>query len=95
VTAIVRPIKPEDHAFIYATWLRQLWFDKNNATLLPKATFMRLKHNEIEGMLRKGTGLVGKIVCSNEDPDLIYGYRVGSYSYFKKAFRGIGLEELI
>lgn len=89
--AIVRQIKPEDHAFIYATWLRQLWFSTDNATMLPKAMFMKLHHTKIERKLSKG----GTVLCSEEDPTLIYGYSVCGRVYFKRAFRGIGLEEML
>jgi len=88
---VIRDIKPEDHAFIYATWLRQLWFSKDNNTLLPKDTFMRVQHKRIEDKLSKG----GKIVCPPDDTNLIYGYTVDGYTYIKKAFRNIGLEEIL
>lgn len=89
---VLRPISPEDHAFIYATWLRQLWFAKSNLTTLSKTRFMNLHHKKIEVAIHSSEG---KVACLEDDRSFLLGYRVGEFMYVKKAFRGQGIEDAL
>lgn len=92
---VVRAMKPTDTNFIFATWLRQLWFSTNNISTLPKDTFMRLHHARIDKLLKQ---VPIRIICLEEDPDVILGYAIDTepaYIYFKKSWRGAGLEKLL
>jgi hypothetical protein len=93
---IVRPAVDTDYPFIFATWLRQLYYSKDNKSTLPKETFMRLHHNRIEGIL--ATTPV-KVACLESDPDIILAYRVACdpapWYYAKKSFRLLDLKRLM
>ena len=89
----VRRAVPADHPFIYATYLRNRWFSKENTTTLQKSTWMRLQHARLERMLAEQPVLVA---CLSSDPDTILGYRFrdGSedWTYVKLAFRPEGVQ---
>lgn len=92
---MVRPAKPSDHAFIYATWLRQLWFSADTATTLHKNVFMRVNHTLIEKVLNGDPVLVASL---KEDPDVILGYAAFKdrpYVYVKKVWREAGVDNLL
>lgn len=88
----IRPIKGSDEAFIYATWLRQLWYSRDTVTTLNKDVFMRVNHNLIERTLKEDPVLVA---CLSDDHDVIIGYaafKEDPYVYLKKAWRNTGVE---
>jgi len=90
----IRSFKKEDEAFIFATWLRHLWYSKDNKTTLSKETFMRLHHSRISDLLNSRPV---EVACLAEDPDVIVGYAVhddNRFTYLKKAWRGLGVEKL-
>lgn len=86
-------MQEEDTAFIYATWLRQLWYAKTNNTTLTKQTFMKVYHKQIEFLIRHHAVAVSVL---KDDPDTILGYAVATepemFSYVKKAWRDVGIE---
>jgi hypothetical protein len=91
----IRPSRHSDEAFIYATWLRQLWYSHDTITTLNKDVFMRVNHNLIEKTLKEDPILVA---CLADDKDTIVGYcafKDEPYVYLKKAWRGLGIEELL
>ncbi len=87
----IRPAVSSDHNFIYATYLRNEWFNKSNATTLKRATWSALHHKKLEEILK---GLV-LIACLDESPDTILGYSFSNgskpYCYVKLAWRSEGL----
>lgn len=68
---IVRPVTQSDHNFIFATYLRNRWFDKANTTTLKRSTWSSMQHKRLEGILALEHCLVA---CIDEDPDTIVGY---------------------
>jgi hypothetical protein len=85
---LIRPAAASDEAFVYATYLRNSWYSKDNTTTLPKATWMRLMHQRLERMLRETPPVVA---CLADDPDTILGYRLQdgdkTFTYVKLAWR--------
>lgn len=84
-----------DHAFIYSSWLRSLYYGDSWVACIPKSIFMTNYHNIIEKLLSVSTI---KIACLKEDPNTILAYAVLSndescihYAYCKKPWRKIGL----
>lgn len=91
----VRELRESDLAFIFATWLRQLWFSPSNKTTFGKEEFMRLHHMRIEKVLKEKPV---RVACLLEDEDVIVGYEVKDsepFTYMKKAWRGLGVEKLL
>lgn len=92
----VRQAVPDDHAFIYATYLRNKWFDKDQKTTLKRSTWSKLQHTRLERILSDETVL---IACLSDDPDLIVGYvfmdGVRPFTYVKLDWRspGLGISE--
>lgn len=62
---------PDDHAFLFATYLQNNWYDKTNSTTLKKATWMSLQHKRLEKVLAEQPI---KIACLSKDEDIIVGY---------------------
>lgn len=90
---LIRHNLPDDEAFIYATYIRNQWFSKDNTTTLKRATWSAIQHKRLEGIL--GSTQV-KLACLDEDPDTIIGYAFmdganGAFCYVKLAFRSEGL----
>lgn len=85
---LTRPIIDADHNFVYATYLRNRWFDKNNLTTLRRKTWSVLQHKRLEDIMRKKLVV---IACLDEDPDVIVGYALRDqdklYCYIKLSFR--------
>ena len=85
---LIRFLTEGDEAFIYSTYLRNRYFDKNNKTTLKRSTWSSLQHKRLEGILGKDLVL---IACLESDPDIIVGYAFmdGSepWSYVKKDWR--------
>jgi hypothetical protein len=87
---VYRQSKPEDYSFIYATYLRNNWFARENNSTLKRATWSALQHKRLEGFITKVL-----VACVDEDQDEILGYALmdGStpYVYLKLAYRSEGL----
>ena len=85
---VIRPATESDHNFIYATYIRNRWFDKGNVTTLKRSTWSAMQHKRLEGIL---TGTL--IACLDEDPDTIVGYALWDgrtpYSYIKRDWRQV------
>jgi hypothetical protein len=92
----LRPAVGTDHAFIYATYIRNRWFDKENKTTLKRSTWSSLQHQRLETILSNGLVIVA---CLDEDEDCILGYvfmdQGKPYSYIKLDWRsdGLGVKE--
>ncbi len=70
----IRPIKPEDEAFVYSTWLQNLYANTRWRTQPTRKAFFKY-HDVIEHILRKA-GTSVNICCLKDDPDVIVGYCV-------------------
>lgn len=88
-----RQNRPADEAFIFATYLRNRWFDKANKTTLKRSTWSSLQHKRLERLLNEQKVL---IACLDEDNDTILGYAfiddISPYAYVKLAFRSEGFD---
>lgn len=77
-----------DHAFLFATYLQNNWYDKTNSTILKKDMWMGLQHKRLEKVLEEQPV---KIACLEEDPDVILGYSFNDngkpFVYVKLAWR--------
>ena len=84
----IRDAEPSDHAFLFATYLKNNWYDQTQSTTLKKHTWMALQHRRLEKVLN--TKPV-KIACLSEDPEVILGYAFKDgdkpFSYVKLAWR--------
>ena len=89
----IRQLKEEDMPFIFATWLRQLWYAKTNHTTLTKSSFFKVYHEQLEFLVRHHDTAVAAL---KDDPDTILGYLVDTeptpFVYIKKAWRDVGIE---
>lgn len=93
----VRQLQEDDKAFLFATYLRNHWFSKDNKTTLAKETFMRIYHKRMEDLMKT---VPIKVLCLTEDPTVILGYSIEEkqdkkFVYLKKAFRNLGLERML
>lgn len=91
----IRDYKPEDKAFIMATWLRGIYYGDSWFSQVPKQIFMDNYKKFLEVLIDKGTV---KIACLIEDKDVILGYSVLSkdfsvihWVFVKSAFRNQGI----
>lgn len=89
---LVRDAEPDDHSFLFSTYLRNNWYSKTQTTTLKKATWMGLQHRRLEKVLEDQTV---KVACLSEDPDTIIGYcfKDGKepFTYVKLAWRAPNL----
>jgi hypothetical protein len=86
---------PGDHAFIMATWLRGAYFGNPWFNLIPMTIYMLSYHTFLENLLQL-PGVVVKVACLREDPDVILGYSVSCgtrlhWVFVKSAWRKIGI----
>jgi hypothetical protein len=88
---VIRNSKPSDYAFMFATYLRNRYFDKNNKTTLKRSTWSDLHHKRLESILPKAL-----VACLSEDEDTILGYSFidgkEPWVYVKLAWRSQGLD---
>ena len=94
----VRDYKPNDKAFIMATFLRGLYYGDSWFSQIPKDIFMDNYKRVAEAIVDNPQNNI-KIACLREDEDVIIGYSVLSadfsvihWVFVKSAFRlqGIG-----
>lgn len=91
----VRDYLPGDKNFIYASWLRGLYYGEPFFREIPKDVFMENYHRVLEAILAKQEITV-KVACLKDDPEVILGYSVLSpgvchWVFTKAAWRGIGI----
>lgn len=96
----IRPYKPEmDKNFVYATWLRGLYYGDSWFSMIPKAIFMTNYQAVIDRIL-SGPACEVKVACLKDDPDVILGYAVGhtvdagyvlDWVFVKSSWRLIGV----
>lgn len=89
---VVRPLTQSDEAFVYATYLRNRWFDTSNKTTLKRSTWCQLQHKRLETIMANDVVLVA---CLSDDTDTIIGYVLRDglepWAYIKLAWRSPGL----
>jgi len=93
----IRDATPADKNFIYASWLRGLYYGDSWFKEIPKSIFMEAYHSVLETILENPTTQV-KVACLHDDPEVILGYAVlGTegrrvhWVFVKKAWRTIGI----
>lgn len=84
-----------DEPFIFATWLKGLYFGNSWFKAIDKACYLLAYRKIIQNILfHKGTEV--KIACLKEDPEIIIGYSIFEghilhWVHVKKEFRGLGI----
>lgn len=90
---LVRDYTSSDSNFIFATYLRNRFFDKANTTTLKRSTWSSLQHKRLEAIMHNDRVVVA---CLDEDVDTILGYALmdgnSPYCYIKLAWRSPGLD---
>ncbi len=86
-----------DEDFIYATWLRGLYYGNSWFREIEKEAFFSNYHRVVEGILTKPDTQVS-IACLKDTPDVILAYCVFRdetvhWVYCKKDWRGIKLSQ--
>lgn len=95
-----RDFTPEDKNFIFASWLRGLYYGCNWFREINKDVFMRNYHNFLERLLSQPTVSI-KVACLKNDPEVILGYSVlGAddtlhWVFVKSAWRNIGVAKAL
>lgn len=95
----IRDYKPEDKAFIMATFLRGLYYGDSWFGLMPKDIFMANYKLIAEAILNKHQV---KVACLCEDKDVILGYSIVSkdlatihWVFVKSLFRKKGIAKAL
>ena len=90
-----------DNNFIFASWLRGLFYGGSHFSMMPKDIFMTNYHKVIEYILKNPKTTI-KVACLKDDPEVILGYAIlGNnettlhYVFVKNAWRKIGLAKLL
>ncbi len=91
----IRDGQPGDVNFIYATWLKGLRFGNDLFREIPAKVYFEAYHKVVEALLNR-PGVVIRVACLLEDPDVILGYSVSKgdrldYVFVKTAWRKIGI----
>lgn len=93
----IRTANEKDINFIFATFLRGLYYGDSWFSEIPKTIFMENYHNALKRILVNPNNYV-KIACLVEDPEIILAYAILSsdnktlhWAFCKKAWRAIGL----
>ena len=91
----IRDAIKADESFIFATWLKSLYFGDSWFSHTEKNSFMKNYHKLIESLLSQD-GIQVKIACLKEDSDVILGYSMYKnntlhYVFVKKDWRKAGI----
>lgn len=91
----VRDGTDKDRAFIFATFLKGLYYGDSWFSIIPKDSFMYNYKKVVESLLNKS---VVKVACLPEDKDVLLGYSILSsdykgihYVFVKTAWRNKGI----
>jgi len=93
----IRIANYDDTSFIYATWLRSLYYGNPWYRMIDKDTFFDKYKLVVSNLLDNSTVA---IACLKNDPEVIVGYAVLTnkrlhYVYVKEAWRKLGIAKLI
>ncbi len=98
---LIRDAVADDLNFIYATWLRGLYYASAFYSAIEKDVFFKEYESVIKRILAK-EGVVVKVSCLKEAPDVVLGYaifepqRALHYVFVKQVWRRQGLaKELV
>ena len=93
----VRDMKPEDKNFIFASFLRGMYYGDSWFSLIPKDIFMD-NYKLVAEALINSPNVVVKVACLPEDVDVIVGYSILSadfqtihFVYVKEKWRHHGI----
>lgn len=75
----VRDLQAEDAAFVYASFMRGIYYGNSWFSLIPKTIFMTNYKKVIEKFVNGGA--VIKVACLKEDSSVILGYSILSEDY--------------
>ena len=100
---ITRPYQAEDRNFIFATWLRGLYYGDSWFKEIPKNIFMANYHEALDKFMTK-PGVLIQVACLKDEPGVILGYSVSrnvnvgtqvigvvDWIFVKSAWRNIGI----
>ncbi len=76
----IRGMRVEDENFIYATFLRGVYYGNSWFEEIPKDIFM-IHYKRVAEELLKGTKTVVQVACLKEDPSIILGYSILSNDF--------------
>lgn len=93
----IRRSVPADGAFVFATWLKSLYYGNSWFREIEKEHFMTVYRTVISKLVRES---VVEVACLSDDPNVLIGYMVHSgptlhYIYVKKAWRQFGVAKLL
>lgn len=71
----IRPMTQEDESLIYSTWIRGLYYGNSWFRQIPKHIFTKNYHPVITRLLKR-PGVSVKVMCLQEDSDVILAYIV-------------------
>lgn len=88
-----------DDPFIFSTWRKAVWFDKQKPTDSLDPIFFRQKTKQIRNILASPNILI-RLACLKDDPDQIIGYSildnmVIEFVYVKVDYRKQGIASLL
>lgn len=93
----IRDGNDEDHALVYATFLRGMYYGDSWFSLIPKDIFMANYKVFTAGLINSPNTII-KVACLKEESDVIIGYSILSrdmntvhYIYVKSAWRNHGI----
>jgi hypothetical protein len=95
---LLRNMQEGDQNFVFATYLRNRWFDKTNKTTLKRSTWSAIQHKRLEKVFASKRVVMA---CLDEDSDTLLGYgfvdQDGPYIYVKLPYRagGLGIKDRI
>lgn len=85
----------DDHAFIYATWLRGLYYGNTWFKQIPQKIYFETYHKAIEAVLSRPQTKV-LVACFKDEPSVLTGYSISRgetlhWVFVKTAWRKIGI----
>lgn len=94
---LIRSADPDDHAFIYSSWLKSYLVDRPDTQHLRADIYYPSQHRVITGVLASQPVLIATPV---DQPGVILAYLVHGdaivwYAYTKQPFRRLGLQRLL
>lgn len=94
---VIRPFTEFDLSFIFATWLRGLYYGNSWFREIDKDLFMENYHRVVEAILARPTVEVS-VACLKDDPNTILGYVVLErtrqtlhWAFVKEVWRRFGI----
>lgn len=98
----VRELKPDDFAFVFATWLQSYRVDGYDVKLVKPEVFFHQHRRAIERVLSRPT-TEALVAHMTGEPDVIFGYLilervdefVVHYAFTKEAFRRAGIQKAL